>query len=222
MQPSKACEKEGVRCEIFYKYPAKCAICPDRAYYSPEKIRTKKRYQGKSSNRQGARFETENHERNEQVLATSRLTPNSGAGKIKGDEQITGLVRIMEELKTHVKPRLARGEKTFTIHKEWFQKLNIEASAEGMDFWYVKFKFLETDPETYVAIDAAILMAMVASLVEDRRKAKLAQKAIDLANARADTLKAENILLEARLRELQLEGEYNEARGSDSSAGKRS
>ena len=125
----------------------------------------------------------------------------------------------MEELKTHVKPRLSRGDKTFTIHKEWFQKLDTEASAEGMDFWYLKFKFLETDPETYIAINENVLMAMVATIVEDRRKAKLAQKAIDLANAKADTLKAENILLEARLRELQLEGEFNEARRSNSSAG---
>ena len=219
MQPSEACEKGGVRCEIYYKYPAKCAICPDRAYYSPEKVRTKKVYTGKKSNRQGARFEAVNHERNEKLLTASQLTPNSGEKKIKGDEQITGLVRIMEELKTHVKPKLSRGDKTFTIHKEWFQKLDVEAPAEGMDFWYLKFKFLETDPETYVAINETILMAMVATLVEDRRKAKLAQKAIDLANAKADTLKAENILLEARLRELQLEGEYNEARRRDSSAG---
>ena len=56
---------------------------------------------------------------------------------------------------------------------------------------------------------------MVKTLVEDRRKANLAQKAIDLANAKADTLRAENILLEARLRELKLQGEYDEARGND-------
>ena len=222
MQPDKACEREGIRCEIFYKYPAKCAICPDQAYYSPEKIKVRKQYQGKNSNRQGAQFEKQNHERNEKLFTSSRLTPNSGAGKIKGDEQITGLVRIMEELKTHVKPKIARGNKTFTIHKEWFQKLDIEASAEGMEFWYLKFKFLETDPETYVTINENILMAMVATLVEDRRKTKLAQKAIDLANAKADTLKAENILLEARLREMQLEGEYNEARRTNPGVGKRS
>ena len=222
MQPSEACQKEGIRCEIYYKYPAKCAICPNQAYYSPEKIRTKKVYAGKKSNRQGARFEEVNHKCNEEILTTSRLTPNSGAGKIKGDEQITGLVRIMEELKTRIKPKLARGDKTFTIHKEWFQKLDVEAPAEGMDFWYVKFKFLETDPETYVAINQEILMNMVGTLVEDRKRAKLAQKAIDLANAKADTLKAENILLEARLRELQLEGEYDKARRNDPGSGERS
>ena len=49
MRPSEACEEGGIRCEIFYKYPTKCAICPDRAYYSPEKVRTKKRYAGKNS-----------------------------------------------------------------------------------------------------------------------------------------------------------------------------
>ena len=218
MRPDTPCEKDGAFCEIFHKYPAKCALCPDRAYFSPAKTRIKKTYAGKKSSRMGARFEEENHAKNETAL--SRQTPNSGAGRIKGDEQITGLVRIMEELKTHVKPRLSRGDKTFTVHKEWFQKLDAEAPVENMEFWYLKFKFLETDPETYIAINEEILMAMVATLVEDRRKAKLAQQAIDLANARADTLRAENILLEAKLREMQLQGEYDEARRNDPGVGK--
>jgi hypothetical protein len=204
MQPDKACEKDGIRCEIFSKYPAKCALCPDRAYYSPEKVRIKKIYTGKKSNRQGAQFEAKNHEANQKLLTTSNLTPNSGAGKIKGDEQITGLVRIMEELKTKVKPRLSRGDKTFTIHREWFQKLDKEAPLENMEFWYLKFKFLETDPDTYVAINEDVLMSMIATLVEDRSKAKTAQRAIDLANATADRIKAENVLLAARIRELEL------------------
>ena len=223
MQPDKACEVNGIRCEIFSKYPAKCALCPDRAYYSPEKIRVQKTYTGKKSNRQGARFEAKNHEANQKLLTSSNLTPNSGAGKIKGDEQITGLIRIMEELKTHVKPRISRGDKTFTIHKEWFEKLNMEAPAENMEFWYVKFRFLETDPDTYVAVNENILMAMVASLVEDRRKAKLAQGAVDLANATADRIRAENVLLEARIRELMLQlqqqGELNEARRGNPETG---
>ena len=215
MRPEVPCEKDGAFCEIFSKYPAKCAICPDRAYFSPIKTRVKKTYTGKKSNRMGAKFEAKNHEANEKLLTSSNLTPNSGAGKIKGDEQITGLVRIMEELKTHIKPKTARGDKTFTIHKEWLKKLDKEAPSENMEFWYLKFKFLETDPDTYIAINEEILMSMVKTLVEDRRKANLAQKAIDLANAKADTLRAENILLEARLRELKLQGEYDEARGND-------
>lgn len=204
MRPNKACEKDGIPCEIFSKYPAKCAMCPDQAYYSPEKVRVQKRYTGKKSDRQGARFEAKNHEANQKLLVSSSLTPNSGAGYIKGDEQITGLVRIMEELKTHVKPRTARGDKTFTIHKEWFDKLDQEAPLENMEFWYLKFRFLETDPDTYVALNEPVLMAMVKTIVEDRRKAKMAQHAVDLANAKADRIRAENILLEARIRELTL------------------
>ena len=207
MRPDKACEKDGVRCEIFSKYPAKCALCPDRAYYSPEKIRTKKTYTGKKSNRQGARFEAKNHETNQELLASSKLTPNSGAGKIKGDEQITGLIRVMEELKTHVKPKTARGEKTFTIHKEWLEKLDTEAQAENMEFWYLKFRFLETDTDTYIVLNENVVMSMIATLVEDRRNAKLAQRSIDLANATADRIKAENVLLTARIRELELQQE---------------
>lgn len=207
MRPDKACEKDGIRCEIFSKYPAKCALCPDRAYYSPEKIRTKKTYTGKKSNRQGARFEAKNHEANQELLASSKLTPNSGAGKIKGDEQITGLIRVMEELKTHVKPKTARGEKTFTIHKEWLKKLDTEAQAENMEFWYLKFRFLETDTDTYIVLNENVVMSMIATLVEDRRNAKLAQRSINLANATADRIKAENVLLTARIRELELQQE---------------
>jgi len=213
MQPETACVKDGVRCEIFTKYPAKCALCPDQSYYSPEKIRVRKTYTGKKSNRQGAQFETKNHEANQALLTSSKLTPNSGAGRIKGDEQITGLVRIMEELKTHIKPKIARGDKTFTIHKEWFTKLDLEAPDENMEFWYLKFRFLETDPDTYIAINEDILMAMVKTLIEDRRKAKLAQQAIDLANAKADRIKAENILLEAKVRELTLQLEMEKEAG---------
>lgn len=219
MQPNEACKRDGIPCEIFRKYPVKCALCPDQAYYSPEKIRPRKTYTGKKSNRQGAQFEAKNHETNQKLLTSSSLTPNSGAGRIKGDEQITGLVRIMEELKTHVKPKLSRGDKTFTIHKEWFEKLDTEAPLENMEFWYLKFRFLETDPDTYVAINEDILMAMVATLVEDRRKAKLAQLAIEYANAKADRIHAENIALEAKIRELEIREKLYEARGGDPGTG---
>ena len=158
-------------------------------------------------------FETKNHEANQKLLTTSNLTPNSGAGYIKGDEQITGLVRIMEELKTHVKPKIARGDKTFTIHKEWLEKLNKEAPLENMEFWYLKFRFLETDADTYITINEPVLMAMVKTMVEDRKKAKMAQQAIDLANAKADRIKAENILLEAKIRELTLQLEMKKEAG---------
>ena len=213
MRPADPCVKDGAVCEIFSKYPAKCELCFNQAYFSPEKIKVRKQYTGKKSNRQGAKFEAKNHEANQKLLTSSNLTPNSGAGYIKGDEQITGLVRIMEELKTHVKPRMARGDKTFTIHKEWLEKLNKEAPLENMEFWYLKFRFLETDPETYITINEPVLMAMVKTMVEDRRKARLAQQAIDLANARADRIKAENILLEARIRELTLQLETEKEAG---------
>lgn len=208
MRPDLPCVKNGSRCEIFTKYPKRCELCLNQAYFSAEKIYVRKPYTGKKSNRQGARFENKNHEANQELLTSSKLTPNSGAGFVKGDEQITGLIRIMEELKTHVKPRLSRGDKTFTIHKEWFEKLNQEAPLENMEFWYLKFKFLETDPDTYIAVNEPIIMAMVKTMAEDRRKAKLAQQAIDLANAKADRIQAENILLEARIKELSLQLEY--------------
>ena len=219
MQPNEACKKNGVRCEFFFKYPNRCALCSNQVYYSPEKIRVQKNYTGKKSNRQGPLFEAKNHEANQKLLTASNLTPNSGAGKLKGDEQITGLVRIMEELKTRIKPKISRGTEVFTIHKDWFKKLESDSLKENMEFWYVKFRFAETEPDTYVAINQEIMMDIIASLVEDRRQAKLAQLEVKIANARADKMHAENILLEAKLREMQLEEEYNEARRNNSGAG---
>ena len=149
---SKGCVINGIPCETFTKYPQKCAMCFREAYYVPVKQKPKKRYVGKNSNRMGAKFEKENHENNQKLLASSNQTPNSGAGRVKGDEQISGIIHIMEELKTRVKPKIARGSQTFTIHKEWLDKLTKESQAENKECWYLKFRFNETEEDTYVVV----------------------------------------------------------------------
>ena len=196
---SKGCVINGIPCETFTKYPQKCAMCFREAYYVPVKQKPKKRYVGKNSNRMGAKFEKENHENNQKLLASSNQTPNSGAGRVKGDEQISGIIHIMEELKTRVKPKIARGSQTFTIHKEWLDKLTKEAQAENKEFWYLKFRFNETEEDTYIVISQDIIMSMIKTMAEDRRKAKLAQGEIDLAKAKAELLDAENTKLRAEI-----------------------
>ena len=156
--------------------------------------------QRKNSNRMGARFEKENHEANQKLLTTSNQTPNSGAGKIKGDEQISGLIHVMEELKTRIKPKIAKGSETFTIRKEWLDKLNQEAAAENKEFWYLKFRFNETESDTYIVVGQDMIMSMVKTMAEDRKKVNLAQHQIDLAKARAELLNAENAKLHAEIR----------------------
>jgi hypothetical protein len=199
LMPEQCC-LNGILCETFYKYPQKCALCFEQAYYIPEKQKTKKKYTGKNSNRMGARFEKENHEANQKLLATSNQTPNSGAGKIKGDEQISGIIHVMEELKTKVKPKISRGSEVFTVHKEWLTKLATEASQENKEFWYLKFRFYEPETDTYVVVSQDMIMSMIKTMAEDRKKAKTAQYQIDMANAKAELLNAENTMLRAKIR----------------------
>jgi hypothetical protein len=207
MKNEERCIKNNIMCATPDINPQRCQLCINQAYYIPYKFKKPlmPRNNNKKSRRLGSTFEAKNHENNTKILTSSNMTPNSGAGRIKGDEQITGLLRTMEELKTQVVPRESRGSKTFTIRKEWFEKLDREAPLENMEFWYLKFRFLEDDKDTYFAMNEEILMAMVKTLIEDRKTAKTAQNMVDLANAKADRIHAENILLEARIKELELE-----------------
>ena len=70
----------------------------------------------KQENRKGSKFEYKNHKNNED-LVSSNMTINSGAtAKEKGDEQIRGIINVMEELKTQM-PDRARGNTVFTIKR---------------------------------------------------------------------------------------------------------
>ena len=125
------------------------------------------------------------------------MTLNSGATtKEKGDEQIRGIIRIMEELKTKTSYK-APGTKTFTIQKKWLNKLNVEAKAENMEFWYLKFCFYESDEEIYCIVEQDVLASMVKTMIEDRRKAKNADMLIDIADKRRILAEAENTKLRA-------------------------
>ena len=217
--PEEPCILDNRSCETYGKYPSKCALCMNMAYYVPAKQPVRKRYTGKNSNRMGARFEKDNHEANRKLLAVSNPTPNSGAGRVKGDEQISGLIHVMEELKTKVKPKLARGSETFTIRKEWLDKLNREARAENKEFWYLKFRFNESEDDTYIVVGQEMLMDMVRTMADDRRRAVLSQHRIDLANARAELASAEaaKIQAELRVREAELGMLYDELGKKDPS-----
>ena len=195
----------------------KCDLCftEDQHYLPPKqkKAPAPKRTQ-KADNRMGGAFEYKNHQQNQELLTGSSMTPNSGAWIVKGDEQIRGLVNVMEELKTKV-TKQAPGKETFTIKKEWLTKLNREAKEVNEDFWYLKFSFHEHQPETYVIVESDMIMSMIVTLVEDRKKTKQAQAQIDLADKRKQLVEAENIQLQAQINLLKAElayerGEHNE------------
>lgn len=190
----------------------KCYSCfTDSMNYAPPK---KKQYyslnhkqKNKTSKRKGSNFEYNNHKNNVKILnddVISAMTLNSGATMLeKGDEQISGIINIMEELKTQM-PNRARGTKTFTIKREWLDKLNKEAKIEDKEFWYLKFSFNEDEANhsadnIFVITEQDIIMSMIKTMVEDRRKANKANSLIDIANKRRELIETENIQLKAQI-----------------------
>ena len=183
---------------------AKCTLCLSEGFhYVPPKIKKQpqlNKRQQKADKRMGSSFEYKNHQKVKQTLesATTRMTPNSGAGKVKGDESIRGLVKIMEELKTKVVQQ-APGKESFTIKKEWLHKLNREANAANEEFYYLKFSFHEYDPDVYVITEQEIIMDMVATIVNDRRAAQQAKLDQEIAERRSKLKEAENIKLQTEI-----------------------
>ena len=184
----------------------KCHLCfSEGQHYLAPKVKLPKR--AKQTGRAGSLFEAKNSNQNNAILLEgSQLTPNSGAGVIKGDEKIKGYMRITEELKEQ-NARTTRGEKTFTIHKEWLEKLKRESLAENQEFWYLKFVFGQEDvihtKDYYVILENDILMSMVKTMWEDRKTAKKAQNQIDIAQKRKELVEAENIVLRTKIELLE-------------------
>lgn len=196
------CRYEGIKCNNCYT-PDSC--------YSPKKQEapTKRDKLGK---RMGAKFELQNHKSNQAILSTgfSMMTPNSGATNLyKGDEQIKGLVRVMEELKTGI-VKQAPGKETFTIKKQWLRKLKLEATTEDQELYYLKFRFNEEDEITYCIIDAEQIMSCIYTLKKDRETAQNADLKIQIAEKQRDVLAAENLLLKEKIKLLELEKEQLE------------
>ena len=199
-----ACEFNHTDCKNEDK---RCGLCFNESKYVPikQKVNTlKKRNNEKPTGRMGEVFERNNNKnvKNNIASVTTGMTPNSGAGKVKGDQQITGMIRIMEELKTQ-DPHRARGHNQFTIQKKWLDKLDKEAPAENMEFWYLKFAFCDTDSNHYVVFDAGQMNDMIATIIHDRKKAKEADAKIKVADTKRVLAEAESVKLFAEVEYLK-------------------
>ena len=196
-----------------------CHLCFNGSKYKP----AKKKQQGiqknynKQTNRMGAQSETKVQKTNQATIdnvTSSRLTANSGAGfgsgTEKGDAWITGLVEISQEVKTQL-PDRAKGCKSFTIQKEWLDKLDYESRKANKEFWWLVFSFKETDNQMYVVADNQVFQDMVATLVADRKLAAEAGKKIDLANKQKKVIEAKNTELQATIDYLQAQIECLQA-----------
>lgn len=185
-------------------------------FYSPVLApweRSKKKTVNKQDNRMGSRFEYQNHKNNEALVSTD-MTLNSGAtAKEKGDEQIRGIIRIMEELKTQM-PDRAKGTKSFSIKRKWLDKLHSEALNENMEFWYLKFAFDEDEAihsggNIYIVTEQDIIMSMVKTMITDRKKAKECDSLIDVYKKKYIEEKAKNTLLTSKIATLKASIDYN-------------
>jgi hypothetical protein len=153
-----------------------------------------------SSKRKGSTFEDRNHVRNTDLISgvTTRMTPNSGAGSVKGDQEIQGIINIMEELKEENKI-LAKGDKSFSIKKSWLEKLEKEGREAGKEFWYIKFCYGTHDTDTYVVMSEDMCMSMVQTMVEDRKTKKKIELESVVNENRRRLLEAENVKLYAEI-----------------------
>jgi hypothetical protein len=183
-------------------------MCTNAYFYRPPKQKqkglNKVSDKAKANDRAGSMQEAKNHNSNKALLngIISKLTPNSGAGHIKGDEQITGLLRIMEEFKTQNKI-LKGGKKTISIQKEWFDKLDREAPRENMEFWYLKFAYDDFDDQIYMAMKSEMGMSIIYTMSEDRKAKIEAEKKVDVAEKRARMVETQNIALLAEVEYLK-------------------
>lgn len=197
---------------------SKCVLCvTDGACYTAPKKRYKLKVNNqKPDGRMGSAFEYANHKRNEEMLVKSQMTLNSGAtAKEKGDEQISGIINIMEELKTQ-EPERGKGCKSFAIKRHWLNKLHVEALRENKEFWYLKFAFSEDDGSSltgfdegnpagnvFVTVEQDVIMSMVQTMVMDRQKAELCDARVDMYQKRAAAKETEVVALKAKIEELQ-------------------
>lgn len=207
-------EEEGlISCKWSYEDckfdgQSKCDICfTEGMHYKPVVIKKKsvlRKHANKADGRAGSSFELRNQKINQKVLdSTCDMTLNSGATvREKGDAQIKGLLSIMEEYKTRTKVQ-APGKKTFTIQKEWLEKLEREARAENKEFFDLRFSFHEDDKQAYVILPEEEFISWIKTLNEDRKKTLSAQAKIDLVERQKDVVIAENKLLQAKLDEME-------------------
>lgn len=132
------------------------------------------------------------------------MTPNSGAGdKYKGDEWINSFCTVMQELKTNVKPKISRGSKTYTCKRDELEKVKREGKEANVEFAYLKFRFLESDSETYSIISDDIMDSVIATLIADREKVNKINEYIDYYEKREKYLKNKMLMLESRNQELE-------------------
>ena len=224
------CINEGKRCTS--------CIVPDANYQPPKKVVRKRiqKHADKADGRMGSSFEYANHKVMKQVFTDTKndvvahMTLNSGATIYeKGDEQIHGLLNIMEELKTQ-EPDRKGGTKQFTIQRKWLNKLKFEVDKENMDTHLLLFSFSEPEGEAgnaFAVYERDEILSLMLTVVNDRKRAKKAEKATEVLKKKLAVAEAEIQKAKAQLEYLQakkeleaLDAELSDKGGEDSEPGR--
>jgi hypothetical protein len=182
----------------------KCYLCVDESQYrAPKKVAPKKNIiKTKKTGRMGAISEEKSFNQMQSALSTSVTgTPNSGAGKVKGDEQIRGLINVMIELKTTTRKNINKepGKETFTVQRAHLEKLEREAKAENMEFQFLKFSFKEHDDRFYCVTRDEDIIDMVVTMKHDREELTKVQNEVDVHKRRTELVEAQNTALLAEI-----------------------
>ena len=194
----KDCQNEGTE---------RCDTCFSDSFHYKQAIIKKpyslKRVSRRQDKRQGSDFEEKTRKIVSDVMSDKpvvQLTINSGATtKEKGDVQIEGLVTAMIEDKTKTVVHTSRGEKTFTIRRDWMNKLLKESKQHNKEFHWLMFNFHQHDNEIYAITEADHILSMAKTMEYDRRALKMAEKRAQIAERRKDIVEAENVKLRAEL-----------------------
>ena len=189
----------------------KCMLCiTDSLYYNQairKQVGLRKSMKVKDTGRQGAISEVKAYQQFSSKIDTPSVqgTPNSGAGSIKGDMQVRGIVNAMIELKTTVAKNAKRapGKESFTIKREWLDKLQREAKAAGDEIYSLCFSFKEFDDQFYAVMEMEHLIDVIQTMKHDRLVAKNVNNQIDVYKKKATLLEAENTKLNAEIEYLK-------------------
>lgn len=204
------CIKNQRKCANFGE---RCDLCTNMSLFVPDKVfvKTQGLRKSKKSSRMGSRFEEENHELNKIFNAGgASMTPNSGAGAVKGDEEILEYVNVAQELKTAVVERYSRGSLSFTIQKEWLQKLRRESIEAGREFWYLLFKFHESNSDAYAIMEREMITSLIYTIYHDRRKLKINDLEVKIHQDRANMLEAQLLAANKEIELLKTKLELSE------------
>ena len=119
--------------------------------------------------------------------SANTLTPNSGAGKIKGDGVTSDLMQEMKERNNTLKG----GKKSISIQKEWLDKLRKESYEAGKSYYVLAFTFGEDEHKIYGAMDYETVMGMYEDIVYYKEREKILLEKVSELNNKISELENE-------------------------------